>query len=96
MTGIAGIIGVAKTVKFFFRPAKLKGSIFFLGGMILIIARWRLIGFIAECYGSWHLFNSFLPNVVASAKLTPIGAIFDLPGLRQLADWIYDQRRLPV
>ncbi|KAH0488240.1 MAG: hypothetical protein KVP17_005185 [Porospora cf. gigantea B] len=96
MTGIAAIIGLQKTVRFFVRPVKLKGSLFFLGGMVLIMVRWRLAGFVAECYGSWVLFSSFLPNVLASVKLTPLGAVFELPGLRQAADWIYDQRRLPV
>ena len=44
MTGIAAIIGLQKTVRFFVRPVKLKGSLFFLGGMVLIMVRWRLAG----------------------------------------------------
>lgn len=96
LIGVGFILGISRMFTFFFKPEKLKGSCFFFGGFIVIVWKWALVGLLLEAYGLWCLFSAFLPNVVASMKISPVGWIFELPGLKQIAEWIYDQRRLPV
>lgn len=82
--GIGFIIGPMGTTRFFLRREKFKGSLFYFGGLTVIIWKWPIFGLLMQLYGVWCLFNALLPNVVASIKLSPIGFIFDLPGLKQV------------
>jgi len=94
--GISALLGITKTAKFFFKPEKLRGSAFFFGGFFIIIWGWAILGILLQAYGVWCLFSAFLPNLVSSIRLTPVGMIFDLPGFKRVAQWVYDQRRLPL
>ena len=94
--GINFILGPHNSTRFFFRRKKLKGSLCCFVGFLLIILRWPSLGFFFQIYGIWILFRALLPNILSSLKLTPLGFLFNLPGLRTIADWIYDQRRLPL
>eukprot|EP00923_Selenidium_pygospionis_P035067 GHVN01061124.1.p1 GENE.GHVN01061124.1~~GHVN01061124.1.p1 ORF type:complete len:133 (-),score=3.58 GHVN01061124.1:9-407(-) len=84
LMGVGFILGPSRMVTFFFKRDKLKGSCFFFGGFFVILWKWAIVGLILELYGIWCLFSSFLPNVVASLKLSPVGWICDLPGFRQV------------
>uniref|UniRef100_A0A8C5P9A4 Golgi transport 1A n=1 Tax=Leptobrachium leishanense TaxID=445787 RepID=A0A8C5P9A4_9ANUR len=63
MLGLTLIIGLRRTYSFFFQKQKLKGSSFFLGGILLVLLRWPLIGMLCEFYGFISLFRGFFPTV---------------------------------
>ena len=55
--GVIFIIGFERTYRFFFQAHKLKGSVFFFGGILLVLIGWPIIGMLVECYGSFLLFG---------------------------------------
>lgn len=72
MIGLTIIIGPARTILFFSRPAKLKGTAAFSAGIILILLRWPLIGFCVELYGLFVLFGDFLGTILGVARGLPV------------------------
>ncbi|KAB0394429.1 hypothetical protein E2I00_004423, partial [Balaenoptera physalus] len=56
LTGLSLIIGLRKTFSFFFQRHKLKGTSFFLGGVVIVLLRWPLLGMLLETYGFFNLF----------------------------------------
>lgn len=86
LIGLTVIIGPAKTLLFFARRQKLKGTAAFFGGLVLILLRWPLIGFLIELYGIMVLFGDFLGTIGAFARNVPvvgpyIGMAIDKTGL---------------
>ncbi|CAN8102327.1 unnamed protein product [Discula destructiva] len=86
LIGLTVIIGPAKTLLFFARKQKLKGTAAFFGGLLLILLRWPLIGFLVELYGIMVLFGDFLGTIGAFARNVPvvgpyIGMAIDRMGL---------------
>ncbi|XP_024086777.2 vesicle transport protein GOT1A [Pongo abelii] len=61
LTGLSLIIGLRKTFLFFFQRHKLKGTSFFLGGVVIVLLRWPLLGMFLETYGFFSLFKGFFP-----------------------------------
>nr|XP_058928815.1 vesicle transport protein GOT1A isoform X3 [Kogia breviceps] len=59
LTGLSLIIGLRKTFAFFFQKHKLKGTSFFLGGVVIVLLRWPLLGMFLETYGFFNLFKGF-------------------------------------
>lgn len=57
LTGLSFIIGLRKTFSFFFQRHKLKGTSFFLGGVVIVLLRWPLLGMFLETYGFFNLFK---------------------------------------
>jgi uncharacterized membrane protein HdeD (DUF308 family) len=97
LMGLALLLGPAKAVKFFFRKEKWKGTSAYFAGISVIIFGWPFCGFVLEIYGIWKLFAAFLPNVIASLKMTVPGAstVLGVWPLNKLCDAVYDTRRLP-
>ncbi|NXA43205.1 GOT1A protein, partial [Eudromia elegans] len=58
LSGLVFIIGFRRTFNFFFQRPKLKGTSFFLGGVLIILMRWPLLGMLLETYGFITLFRS--------------------------------------
>lgn len=54
------MIGLERTVRFFFQRHKIKGSLAFFGGIIIILSGWSFIGMIIEAYGFFVLFGYVL------------------------------------
>lgn len=79
LTGLSLVIGLRRTFFFFFQRHKLKGTSFFLGGVIVVLLRWPLLGMLLETYGFFNLFKSFFP--VAFGFL---GNAFNIPFLSAL------------
>ncbi|KAH7650187.1 hypothetical protein RS030_4586 [Cryptosporidium xiaoi] len=96
VAGLTLLLGLSKVTRFFLKPDKLRGTLFYFGGLFVIIVKSTIIGFIIQMFGLFYLFNSFLPNIVSYIKLSPLSFILDIPGIKQLSEWIYDQRRLPL
>lgn len=72
LIGLTIIIGPAKTLLFFARKQKAKGTAAFFGGLLMILLRWPLIGFCVELYGIMVLFGDFLGTIAAFARNAPI------------------------
>lgn len=70
--GLTLIIGLQKTVTFFARKQKLKGTAAFWGGIILILVRWTLVGFAIELYGIFILFGDFFATIGSFAGNIPV------------------------
>lgn len=72
LIGLTIIIGPAKTALFFARRQKLKGTAAFAAGILLILFRWPLIGFLVELYGIFILFGDFLGTIFGFARNLPV------------------------
>ncbi|KAI9689876.1 MAG: Golgi Transport [Bathelium mastoideum] len=72
LIGLTIIIGLQKTVRFFARREKLKGTAAFAAGIVLILLRWPLIGFCIELYGIMVLFGDFLVTIAGFAANIPL------------------------
>jgi len=94
--GMTALIGPSKTMRFFLMPKKLKGSIVYFTGFLVIVYGFSFIGLTLQCLGLWMLFATFLPQVISSLKGTSFGFVFELPGMKQITERIYDQRELPI
>ncbi|CAD7680081.1 unnamed protein product [Nyctereutes procyonoides] len=79
LTGLLLIIGLRKTFSFFFQRHKLKGTSFFLGGVVIVLLRWPLLGMLLETYGFLSLFKGFFPVVFGF-----LGNASDIPFLSAL------------
>ncbi|KAJ8123529.1 hypothetical protein ONZ43_g549 [Nemania bipapillata] len=72
LIGLTIIIGPQKTLLFFARKQKAKGTAAFFAGLLLILMRWPLIGFFVELYGIVILFGDFLGTVAGFARNIPV------------------------
>ncbi|KAL8907235.1 MAG: hypothetical protein Q9207_001536 [Kuettlingeria erythrocarpa] len=70
--GLTIIIGLQKTVLFFTRRPKLKGTAAFISGVVLILLRWPLTGFVVELYGIFILFGDFFATIGSFAYNIPV------------------------
>jgi len=83
--GLACVIGLERTFRFFFQRHKLRGTAAFGGGVFIVLMGWPVIGMIVESYGFFVLFSGFLPVAVNFLLRVPvIGTILSLPGLSWL------------
>lgn len=72
LIGLTIIIGPQKTLLFFARKQKAKGTAAFFAGLTLILMRWPLIGFLVELYGIFILFGDFLGTIAGFATNIPV------------------------
>ena len=69
-----------KTVQFFSRKHKLRGTICFLGGVVLIFLKWPVVGICVEVFGFINLFGDFFPVVLGFLRQLPfIGPVLRGP-----------------
>ena len=96
LVGLLLLIGPQKTVSFFFRKNKLRGSICFFLGVALVFLKWPLLGMAIEAVGFVDLFGDFLPTVIAFCRRIPfLSTVLNLPGVAHVLDKI-GSRSLPV
>ena len=57
IAGIVFIIGLERTYQFFFQAHKLKGTVFFMGGILIVLIGWPIVGSLVELYGAFCLFR---------------------------------------
>lgn len=55
--GLACVIGLERTFRFFFQKHKAKASVAFFGGIIIVLIGYPLIGMVVETYGFVLLFR---------------------------------------
>lgn len=95
LLGLTLIIGPQKTAVFFARRKKLKGTAAFAAGIVLILLRWPLVGFLIEMYGIFVLFGDFFSTIGGFAQSIPVVG----PYIHQLLQRVGGGRRsadLPV
>ncbi|KAJ0421112.1 vesicle transport protein [Aspergillus carlsbadensis] len=85
LIGLTLIIGFEKTLAFFSRRQKLKGTAAFVAGILLILLRWPLIGFCVELYGLFILFGDFLVTIGQFAGNIPVVGPYIRSALETLA-----------
>jgi Got1/Sft2-like family len=64
--GLFLIIGPQKTFYFFSRKNKLRGTVCFLGGILLVFLKWPTIGVLVEMFGFLNLFGCVLPPALSA------------------------------
>jgi hypothetical protein len=70
LLGITLLIGFKKTLIFFKRPSKLRGTGCFLGGILLVLVGWPVVGMVVEVFGILNLFGNFVSH---SRHTSPAG-----------------------
>lgn len=85
LIGLTLIIGFQRTFTFFSRRQKLKGTAAFAAGILLILFRWPLTGFLIELYGLFILFGDFLVTIGQFAGNIPVVGPYIKTALETLA-----------
>ncbi|XP_010888062.1 vesicle transport protein GOT1B isoform X2 [Esox lucius] len=95
VAGLAFVIGLERTFKFFFQRHKFKATSFFLGGVIVVLIGWPIIGVVLEIYGFFLLFRGFFPVAVGFIRRVPVlGSILNLPGISGLVDKVGESNNM--
>lgn len=95
--GLILIIGPQRTVTFFTRPTKMRGTLCFCTGILLILAKRSFIGFIIECFGILGLFGDFFGTIVQFLRSIPyIGDLLSHPMIAPTIDRLAGINTLPV
>lgn len=95
VAGLAFVIGLERTFRFFFQKHKVKATGFFLGGVFVVLIGWPLIGMIFEIYGFFLLFRGFFPVVVGFIRRVPVlGSLLNLPGIRSFVDKVGESNNM--
>ncbi|KAK0139655.1 Vesicle transport protein GOT1B [Merluccius polli] len=80
VAGLSFVIGLERTFRFFFQRHKAKATGFFLGGVLVVLIGWPIVGVVLEVYGFFLLFRGFFPVVVGFIRRIPVlGSILNLP-----------------
>ena len=94
LVGIVFSIGVQRSLAIFTRSDRIRGSILFFGGIVLVLLRWGLIGLIVEAFGFINLFGNFLPAVLSVARQVPyLSSILDFPVVSHAVDFLARKTR---
>ncbi|KAK9459312.1 Got1/Sft2-like family-domain-containing protein [Lipomyces oligophaga] len=97
VAGLFLLIGYKRTLLFFSRPGKIRGTICFAFGIFLILVRRPITGFIIEFCGIMALFGDFFSVIVSFLRSLPfIGPILSSPYIAPTIDHLAGIRILPV
>ncbi|KAF4567752.1 Golgi Transport [Pleurotus pulmonarius] len=97
LSGITLIIGPTKTFYFFARKQKIRGTVCFLGGILLVFLKWPFIGVVVEVFGFLNLFGDFFPVIVTFLRQLPfIGNLLSLPFISTVVDRVAGSRTSAV
>ncbi|ODV78735.1 Golgi transport [Suhomyces tanzawaensis NRRL Y-17324] len=95
--GLILIIGPQRTVTFFTRPTKIRGTLCFGLGIALILMKRSFIGFILESMGILGLFGDFFGTIVTFLRSIPyIGDLLNHPAIAPAIDRAAGINTLPV
>ena len=95
--GVVLIIGPGRAITFFARPTKIKATVLFFGGIILILMKRSFIGFATESVGILYLFGDFFGTLVLFLRSLPvIGSILRHPMVEPYINRIAGYDTLPV
>lgn len=87
IAGLSCVIGLERTFRFFFQKHKIRASIAFFGGIIIVLAGWPIVGMLLETYGFVLLFSGFFPVAINFLRRVPVlGTMLNMPGISRLVD----------
>jgi hypothetical protein len=87
LCGLALTIGLSRTIRFFSRKERWRGIVCFLGGIVLVMLRFPIIGMFLQVFGFLNLFGSFFPVAVAFLRQVPvIGNVLSIPVVSDVVD----------
>jgi len=90
LSGLAFVIGLSRTFRFFFQWHKLRATSCFFGGILVVLFGWPLIGMVIEIYGFILLFSGFFPFVISFLRRVPlIGSILNFPGISKVSTELF-------
>jgi len=93
LSGLTLIIGPQKTFYFFARKQKLRGTVCFIGGIMLVFLKWPFVGVVVETFGFLNLFGDFFPVVLTFLRQLPfIGHVLSLPYIGRVVDRLAGSR----
>lgn len=79
------MIGLERTFRFFFQKHKIRASIAFFGGIIIVLAGWPIVGMLLETYGFVLLFSGFFPVAINFLRRVPVlGTMLNMPGISRV------------
>ncbi|EDW57416.1 vesicle transport protein GOT1B isoform X1 [Drosophila novamexicana] len=85
ISGLGCVIGVERTLRFFFQRHKVKGTTAFFGGIVIVLLGFPIIGMIIESYGFFALFSGFFPVAINFLGRVPVlGSLFNLPFMQKI------------
>ncbi|KAI8035339.1 hypothetical protein M5D96_011887 [Drosophila gunungcola] len=85
ISGLGCVIGVERTLRFFFQRHKVKGTTAFFGGIVIVLLGFPIIGMIIESYGFFALFSGFFPVAINFLGRVPVlGSLLNLPFLQKV------------
>jgi len=90
--GLYFLIGAKRTISFFKKKGRMKGSVMFFGGFLLILFISSFLGFVMQLVGLVYVFKDFLPFLYDSTYSIPIIGKY----IRSFLEMISKQRRNPV
>ncbi|KAG4303309.1 hypothetical protein PCANB_000351 [Pneumocystis canis] len=97
ISGVVLIIGLIKTLVFFSRRQKLRGSLCFFFGIFLIFFKKPFFGFIIEIFGFINLFGDFFPIIISFITQFPIiGPILRTSFIKKCLDKVMGAYQIPV
>lgn len=97
VSGLTLIIGPTKTFYFFARKQKIRGTLCFIGGILLVFLKWPFIGMLIETFGFLNLFGDFFPVILTFLRQLPfIGHFLSLPYVSTIVDRIAGSRTSAV
>jgi hypothetical protein len=97
LAGLSAIMGFDRTIVFFSRRDRLKGTVCFFVGILLLFVTWPPIGLAVELFGFLNLFGDFFPVIVSFLRGLPlIGTFLSLPGVSRIVDQFAGSKQSPV
>ncbi|XP_011178916.1 vesicle transport protein GOT1B [Zeugodacus cucurbitae] len=85
LSGLACVIGVQRTFRFFFQRHKVKGTTAFFGGIFVVLLGFPMIGMVIELYGFFVLFSGFFPVAINFLGRVPVlGSVLNAPFIQKL------------
>ncbi|KAJ9049773.1 Golgi Transport, variant 2 [Entomophthora muscae] len=85
--GVPMLIGPKRTLGFFSRPGKVRGSICFVVGVLLVLFKMPFFGMGLELFGFINLFGDFFPAVVSFLRSLPfVGQFLSIPMIARVVD----------
>jgi F0F1-type ATP synthase membrane subunit c/vacuolar-type H+-ATPase subunit K len=94
LCGLCFTIGIKRTFSIFARRDRIRGTIFFIVGVALVVLRYGVIGMACEAFGFLNLFGNFLPTVLTFARHLPyLGPLLDVPLLSSAVDTLAGKTR---
>jgi hypothetical protein len=95
--GLVLIIGPQRTITFFTRPNKIRGSLCFMLGILLILLKHSFFGFILESFGILGLFGDFFGTIVQFLRSVPyVGTLLSHPYVAPTIDKLAGINTLPI